>query len=122
MSELLLDYREQEAPRQYGLGTKLFFLYFLNVADWFCTQVLIDTGYFQEANPIMAWIMDYPLVGFFVKCILPLALSIFIWLFFKIFKLEQNRFTNFIIYSGVVIYTAVIIVHIINFTILYTTA
>ncbi len=119
MSELILDFREIEKPRQYGFGTKLFFLYFLNVADWFCTQVLIDTGSFREANPIMAWIMRYPIVGFSIKVFLPLALSIFIWLGFKIFKLEQNRFTNFIIYSGVTIYTAVILIHIVNFVIYY---
>ncbi len=121
MSELVLDYHEQEEVRQYGFGTKLFFLYFLNVCDWFCTQVLIDTGYFHEANPIMGWIMDYPIVGFFVKCILPLALSVLIWLFYRIFNLEQSKFTNFIIYSGVVIYSAVILVHIVNFITLYST-
>lgn len=120
MSELVLDYKERGEVRQYGFGVKLFFLYFLNVCDWFCTQVLIDTGRFHEANPFMAWIMEYPIVAFFVKCVLPLSLSIFIWLFYKIFKLEQNKFTNFFIYSGVVIYTAVIVVHIINFIHLYT--
>ncbi|MEE3334167.1 MAG: DUF5658 family protein [Ruminococcus sp.] len=119
MSELVLSYNDR--PRQYGFGTKLFFLYFLNVADWFCTQTLIDTGRFREANPIMAPMMEYPIVSFFVKCMLPLALSIIIWLFYKIFKLEQNKFTNFIIYTGVIIYTAVILVHIVNFIILYTT-
>ncbi|MBQ5398119.1 MAG: hypothetical protein IIU14_01645 [Ruminococcus sp.] len=120
MSESVLDYRELERPRQYGFGVKLFFLYTLNAADWFCTQALIDTGRFQEANPLMASVMEYPIVGFFIKCVLPLALSIFIWLFYKIFKLEQNKFTNFIIYSGVIIYSAVILVHIVNFIILYT--
>lgn len=120
MSDLVLGKKEYVEVRQYGFGTKLFFLYFLNVSDWFCTQVLIDTGYFHEANPVMSWIMDYPIVGFFVKCILPLALSIIIWLFYKIFKLEQSKFTNFMIYGGVIIYSAVIIVHIINFITLYT--
>ena len=120
MSENVIELREFEVPRQYGFGTKLFFLYFLNVADWFCTQVLIDSGYFHEANPLMAWIMTYPIVGFFVKCILPLALSILIWIFFKAFNLEQNKFTNFIIYCGVVIYSVVILVHIVNFIMLYS--
>lgn len=120
MSELVFPYNKIEEVRQYGFGTKLFFLYFLNVCDWFCTQVLIDTGRFHEANPVMAWIMDYPIVGFFVKCVLPLALSIIIWLFYKVFKLSQSKFTNIVIYSGVVLYSAVIIVHIINFISLYS--
>ena len=119
MSEKTIDFRNYEQPRLYGFGVKLFFMYFLNVADWFCTQALIDSGRFHEANPLMAWIMQYPIVGFFVKCVLPLALSILIWLFYKIFKLEQNKFTNFIIYSGVIIYSAVIMIHIINFLTLY---
>ncbi len=109
-----------EQPRRYGFGVKLMFLYFMNVVDWFCTQVLIDSGYFHEANPIMSWIMQYPIVGFFIKCVLPLALSIIIWLLYKIFKLEQSRVTDFIIYSGVAIYSVVIVVHIINFLYLYT--
>ena len=121
MSELVLGYNERSEVRGYGFGPKLFFLYFLNVCDLFCTQVLIDTGRFHEANPIMAWIMEFPIMGFFVKCILPLAISILIWLFYKIFKLEQSKFTNIVIYSGVVIYTAVIVVHIINFVSLYST-
>jgi len=119
MSENVLDLREFEQPRQYGFGAKLFFLYFLNVADWFCTQALIDTGYFREVNPLMSWIMQYPIVGFFVKCILPLALSIIIWVFFKAFKLEQNGFTNFLIYGGVIVYSVVIFIHVINFITLY---
>ncbi len=120
MSELVLKRNEAAEIRQYGFGTKLFFLYFLNVCDWFCTQVLIDTGYFHEANPFMGKLMEYPIVGFFVKCILPLALSIIIWLVYKIFKLEQTRFTNFLIYGGVILYSAVITVHIINFITLYS--
>ncbi|MGN0489046.1 MAG: DUF5658 family protein [Ruminococcus sp.] len=119
MSEAIIDFNEYETPKEYPFGAKLFFLYFLNVADWFCTQVLIDTGYFHEANPMMSWIMDYPLVGFFVKCILPLALSIIIWLFYKIFKIQQNKFTNFIIYTGVILYSVVISVHIVNFLLLF---
>lgn len=119
MSEAIINFKDYEETREYSFGPKLFFLYFLNVADWFCTQVLIDTGYFHEANPMMMWIMDYPLVGFFVKCILPLALSILIWLFYRIFNVEQNKFTNFVIYAGVVIYSAVILVHIVNFVLLF---
>lgn len=120
MSDTVLQFQEVEQPRQYSFGAKLMFLYLLNAGDWFCTQVLIDTGYFHEVNPLMMWIAEYPLVGFFVKCVLPLALSIIIWLFYKIFKMEQNKFTNFVIYSGVVIYSAVIFIHIINFVLLYT--
>ncbi len=119
MSEAIIDFKDYDSPREYSFGAKLFFLYLLNISDWFCTQVLIDTGYFHEANPLMNWIMDYPLVGFFVKCILPLALSIIIWLFYKIFKIQQNKFTNFIIYTGVIIYSTVILVHIVNFLLLF---
>ena len=119
MSEKVLEFKEYGEVRQYGFGVKLFFLYLLNIVDWFCTQTLIDSGYFQELNPIMRAIMQYPIVGFFVKCVLPLALSILIWLFYKIFKLSQNRFTNFIVYSGVIIYSVVIVVHIMNFLMLF---
>lgn len=121
MSELILEYREQDVPKQYPFGLKLFLLYVLNVVDWFCTQVLIDTGYFHEANPLMMWIMDYPLTGFFVKCVLPLALITGIWLIYRVMKVQQNGFTNFVIYSGVIIYSLVIFIHIINFVLLFAT-
>lgn len=119
MSELVLNYSEKEGTKEYPFGFKLMFLYLLNVVDWFCTQVLIDTGYFHEVNPLMIWIMDYPILGFAVKCMLPLALIIFIWLFYKVFKLEQNKFTNIAIYTGVAIYSAVILIHIVNFILLF---
>lgn len=119
MSQIVLEYKEKESYTQYSFGVKLMFLYLLNVVDWFCTQVLIDTGYFHEANPLMIWIMDYPIVGFFVKCLLPLALIIFIWLFYKIFNLEQSKFTNGVVYVGVIAYSAVICVHIVNFLLLF---
>ena len=119
MSDTVLYYSAQQA-RKYGFGVKLMFLYFMNIVDWFCTQTLIDSGYFHEANPFMAWIMQYPIVGFFIKCVLPLALSIIIWLIYKIFKVEQNRVTDSVIYIGVGIYSVVLIVHIINFLYLYS--
>lgn len=119
MSQIVLEYKEKESYTQYSFGVKLMFLYLLNVVDWFCTQVLIDTGYFHEANPLMIWIMDYPIVVFFVKCLLPLALIIFIWLFYKIFNLEQSKFTNGVVYVGVIAYSAVICVHIVNFLLLF---
>ena len=33
--------------------TKLGLLYLLNLIDWICTEVLIGSGRFTEANPIM---------------------------------------------------------------------
>lgn len=119
MAELVVAYKEQNVPRQYPFGLKLLLLYFLNVVDWFCTQVLIDTGYFHEVNPLMIWIMDYPDIGFLVKCIVPLLLVSLVLFFYKILNLEQNRFTNFVVYTAVILYSAVIFIHIINFVLLF---
>lgn len=119
MSELVLEYNKQEVDRQYPFGVKLVLLYFLNVVDWFCTQILIDTGYFHEVNPFMIWIMDYPDMGFIVKCILPLALVAIVMFFYKLLRIQQNRITNLIIYFAVILYSCVILVHIFNFLLLF---
>lgn len=121
MSELVLEYNHQEVRKQYPFGVKLVLLYFLNVVDWFCIQVLIDTGYFHEVNPLMIWIMDYPDMGFLVKCVFPLVLITVIMFLYKIFNIEQNKTTNFIVYFAVILYSLVIVVHIVNFMLLFFT-
>ena len=119
MSELILEKVNQEKAEQYPIGVKLILLYFLNVVDWFCTQVLIDTGYFREVNPFMIWIMEYPEIGFLVKCVLNLFIISVAIFFCKIFELKQNIYTNIIIYTGIILYSVVIFIHIINFILLF---
>ena len=50
---------------------RLYLLYALNVVDWVCTVVLINTGGFFEANPLMRPLVSSIPLGFTVKAALP---------------------------------------------------
>ncbi len=52
---------------------RLILLYALNVSDYLFTLVLISSGLFVEANPLMIPCIGN-ISGFMIKCILPLAL------------------------------------------------
>ena len=54
---------------------KIFFLYFLNIVDWFCTEALIASGRFFEANPIMQPVIDNFWLTLMLKGLLPLGHS-----------------------------------------------
>ncbi len=41
------------ATTKYSFYQKIFFLYFLNLIDWVCTEALLYSGKFYEANPVM---------------------------------------------------------------------
>lgn len=38
---------------KFSFYQKLIFLYFLNIVDWICTEALLSSGRFYEANPFM---------------------------------------------------------------------
>ena len=61
--------------RRYSFYQKLFFLYILNLSDWLCTEALLATGRFVEANPIMNPVMPHFLPTLLLKGILPLGIA-----------------------------------------------
>ena len=93
-------------------------VYSMNVADWICTVVLLHSGRFYEANPLMQQIIDSLPQGFLFKCLFP-ALIIFV-LIFTMRLLDQcelavaDRFISFVL----VFYVAINIDHVINFLLL----
>lgn len=105
----------------YSFYRKLFFLYFLNLIDWLCTEVLLSTGRFYEANPFMQPVLQ----GFFptllIKGLLPLALVITCALIYKASGITYSRFANILINTGIFAYTLVNLWHILNFLLLFRT-
>lgn len=63
------------------LDTRFAILYFLNLSDYLFTLVLISSGLFIEANPLLSLSID-GMGGFLAKCILPLLLIFYIRLRF----------------------------------------
>ncbi len=99
--------------------TKLFFLYFLNIVDWLCTEVLIASGKFYEANPVMKPILNgfWPTV--IVKGVLPLALVLLCALIYKLAGSSESFAANLLLYIGISAYALVNLWHIFNFVLLF---
>ncbi len=112
---------QTKTRRGYSFYRKLFFLYLLNLIDWLCTEALLSTGRFFEANPIMSPVLK----GFFptllIKGLLPLALVVTCALIYRASGIIYNRFADFLLNAGIIIYSLVNLWHILNFLLLFRT-
>ena len=90
---------------------KLGLLYFLNIVDWICTEALIGSGHFVEANPVMQPVLENFWLTLLIKGILPLVLILGCAL---IYKLAEMLLT-----VGIVSYALVNLWHIFNFVLLF---
>lgn len=106
--------------RSYSFYQKLAFLYLLNLSDWFCTQALLGTGRFYEANPLMNPVLRSFVPTLLLKGLLPLALTVLCAVLFKLSGLEESRFGNTLLNIGIVAYAAVDLWHIVNFLLLFS--
>lgn len=103
----------------FSFYTKLFFLYFLNIVDWVCTEALIASGKFYEANPVMQPILNgfWPTV--IVKGVLPLALVLLCALIYRLAGSSESFAANLLLYIGISAYALVNLWHIFNFVLLF---
>ena len=107
--------------RGYSPYQKLFFLYALNLCDWLCTAVLLKTGRFSEANPIMSPVLPNFLPTLLLKGLLPLALTMVCAVLFKVSGLEELRFASVLLNIGIAAYSLLNLWHILNFLLLFFT-
>ena len=91
---------------------KLSFLYLLNVSDIILTLLLIKSGYFVEANPFMASIIELPLQLTLLKIILPALLLSYIYFRMKKAKKHQLIISNNIINGALFGYGFLNLLHI----------
>lgn len=113
--------QKQTSRTGYSFYQKLGFLYFLNLADWICTEALLASGLFVEANPIMKPVMSGIGQTILIKGVLPLALIILCAVLFKLAGAQDNKFANVLVTIGIVAYTLVNLWHIFNFVLLFFT-
>ena len=99
---------------------RLFFLYFLNLVDWLCTEALLSSGRFYEANPIMSPVLSSFSSTLMIKGLLPLALVILCAVIFKLSQIEESRFANVMLNFGIIAYSLVNLWHIVNFLLLFS--
>ena len=86
--------------------SRLIILYFLNIADYFFTIVLISSGLFVEANPIMNLFISGA-EGFVLKCVLPLLLVTFMHIRFCLNETRHPHIVKLML-DGIIVYYAVI--------------
>lgn len=94
---------------------KFIILYILNVTDIIFTLILMNTGFFSEANYVMKSIVDNPLTSLLLKIILPGILLIYIYLRMKNATNEQLKKAKWLVNGIVIFYIIINIMHLIYF-------
>ena len=94
---------------------RLFLLFMLNMSDWVCTLALLSTGIFEEANPIMKYIISNPLLGFLVKIAIPLVMILAAVSQLEYSDERQVLLSNRVCLCGVAIYVIINLYHIFCF-------
>lgn len=114
--------QDAQVKKSYGYSfyQKLSFLYILNLADWFCTEALIASGKFYEANPLMRSVLGEFWTTALIKGVLPLALIAVCALVYKLMDTEESFFTTLLLYIGIAVYALVNLWHIFNFVLLFS--
>jgi len=97
---------------------KFILLYLLNVTDIIFTVLLLKTGYFQEANILLAKALNNPLLSLLLKIILPAVLLIYIYKQIKDADSSQLRASNVAVNISLTIYSLVNLSHLV-WTILF---
>lgn len=86
----------------------IFSLLFLNMADFYLTKELIETGRVIEANPFLAWAIDYFETIWAILWIKSVGLSLLFYSAF--FQVLNEKLMHFVIwiYIVVVIYSMIL--------------
>ena len=101
-----------------NIKNKLAFLYILNLTDIIFTIILVNTGYYFEANFLMAGVIENYSASFLIKVILPAILLLY--LYFRMQKATeyQLRVSNILISCAVGLYATINAFHILWFILL----
>lgn len=113
------SYSDKSEKTGFSFYQKIFFLYFLNIIDWLCTEALISSGKFYEANPIMQPVLENFWLTILVKGVLPLVLVALCAVVYKIADTEEGLLAKILLNVGIVAYVLVNVWHILNFVLLF---
>ena len=92
---------------------KLFIIYLLNVTDIFFTHILLNTGFFSEANPLMMAVLQSVYAEVMVKIILPALLLLYLYKRMQNATEKQLKFSNVVINIIIILYTIINISHLV---------
>ena len=99
---------------------KLAFLYLLNLIDWLCTEALLLSGRFREANPLMKDIVTGFYPALIIKAALPLGIIILCAVLYRLMGGGESRVADAMIYIGIALYALINLWHIFNFVLLFS--
>jgi len=105
-------------PNILNIKSKLLILYILNVLDIVFTLLLLETGFFQEANPFMLYIINRPTKLLIIKIILPALLLFLMYLRIRNAQKHQLIISNKIINGALFGYGLLNLLHLIWFAII----
>lgn len=98
---------------------KLFLLYILNLCDWICTEALLKSGYFIEANPVMQPVVTDFWQTILIKGVLPLVLILISCVVFRWADTGETKLIKIMLFFGITAYVLVNLWHILNFVLLF---
>lgn len=97
---------------------KFILLYLLNVTDIIFTLILLQTGYFAEANILMVDAVSNPVASLLIKIIIPAILLLYIYHRMKGANGDQLKAANVAINISLSLYTFVNLTHLVWVSIL----
>lgn len=104
---------------KYSVNQKLFLLYMLNLVDWICTETLLKSGFFKEANPVMIPVFNSFWSSVLIKGVLPLIVILGCSFVYKWSGIKDSLYINILLYIGIIAYVMVNLWHILNFLLLF---
>ena len=96
-----------------NIRNKLICIYILNVTDIAFTLYLKSTGFFIEANPLIALLLKSTPAALAVKAALPAALVAFLYLRMRKASESQLKKSNYYLLAILLIYALINILHIV---------
>ncbi|WP_420839225.1 DUF5658 family protein [Clostridium yunnanense] len=107
--------------RSYDLESvkkKFIILYILNITDILFTLILVNSGYFFEANLLLCNIINNPFLCTIIKVVLPLFLLFFLYKSMQKANESQLILGKKFIHLGLLLYVIINTIHIISIIVL----
>lgn len=101
-----------------NIKNKLFLLYILNVTDIIFTLLLIGSGFYVEANPLIAKTLQNPPISLAIKIILPAFLLKIVYFRMQKANNQQLKKSNLLINLATGLYVIINVSHIIWFALI----
>lgn len=94
------------------IRNKMILIYILNVTDIIFTLILCSTGYFMEANPLVAVFTSNSVAALLAKCLIPAVLLIYLFIRMKSATEQQLKKANIVMVGLLVFYVLINVSHI----------